>query len=1480
MGRSANCVLSISLLIFGLGLGRLEAQAYQSSFSEVKFDRSKTPGTFHGELAVEIPTGAANLTMPLGPGIGARGASFTPVLSFRMSPQARIFFENNWRDPSAFFTDYSFLDYSASREGYGQWQALLTQSSFGSASLNAGTFDLAFNRGTNPRQSAYDIPGFGGGTILGDVPSGTAPLETLAVFGISGYQISRAPSLTTASSAPNMIWLSTNGDLVIGLSSGNDPMDTIQWNPVESGTPETGPIYGRFPRMVAVVRGDTAFLFEFLHPNYRTIPIPSLTTNNQPDGKTKVPLDGAHYRLVRISNRFGESIRFSYESDGFGFTGEWWRTSPTGVKVEVRIVGPAELPISGQPSLRNGMRGQVSAASRISVRYLGISPAPAVIHLDASTNTGDALWVQTLGTTAGFRGLDRDFWDATSQQLQPLKITLEEAQPQSLTFKYALGPNVQYEAQLADATVLDSITYSNGRQQKLTWAPYHFVENQSPEHWAGIRGIDAYCWGVTVLLDTDSRANSTRTTLYDRVVPEIPVRLLNTPYQEQWISKNFYTVVTHPDGLTTLHRFTSPSDDFGAIDGSEGMRNLGFLKHVEVETRSYPIGMEWKSDLRPTNGDGKALLPIGELGTASSIVISDRFSLRGLGNPSGLLSKQSVPYPTRTRSWDKATQIWKVQEKRSWDTTAFGWGAAHDATGASESPALTFDLLEGGAVTTLPGLAGENTTTYTLESLPAKWLMARSTGESTTASDQTPSHYDALGRASTRSLPTITRSLNASFNRIQWSQTGDLRADFSFTSDEGPGASLPNRVSLSGAGLINSGLVGATYTYDELGSLASITQQVDESRALIHKQEVDPLGRTVKRIDPNGLETVYGWDEAGRMKSVLPPGEFAVSYAVDPDHRGIQITRGEQHSQLRYNAFGDLVQERRQDGSGKWSYRTFGIDAGGRKVGETVWNSGLGDDHEHDWTLPNLTRSITVQREGNQICCEWGLDPSGAAVCLRWGAGPPITITTPKAFDGTSIEYDALGRVVRTVGADGLVTTTDYDHLLRTVAVDPQGKNLITKFQSDPLGRLVQVMDAVGYATNYFYELTGKRSKVEQGPQIRTWAYDDHGWLISTSQPETGPIAFSRFDVLGKAWTENRNGREVRRTYDAIGRLRSVAEGDGAAFQTFTYDSGEGLGLGKLAEAIDDQVSLSYGYETANGGRLKQLNTRYGGNIFTQSFGYDGYGQRVQAQVGDRNTTTTFDNARGLPKLVTHQGNTVASAAYEDPGAPGGNPAWNLLRLNFGQGSAFTNFSHYPDQVRLQRMTHVFTDANGGQSLSWDYKYDSAGRLVGDGEDIYMHDNLNRLIGAQVRRPNGQFLTHGISYDRWGNLLGIQAGGDTTSVKTAMSHQVSDENFSDLAQFNRMPRNTRTGAAYDDQGNLLQAFITQGSAGDARTMSYDALGRMSSMTDGNTGIREVYRYTPDALLTAIEEWNGTVLQRVRINLYNDQRQLVSQWVME
>ncbi len=87
---SPSALLRVITACVLLSTATLHAQSYQTSFSDVKFDRAKGPATFTAGIEVDAASGAASINLPFGPGIGERGLKFRPVLSMRMAPQLAV----------------------------------------------------------------------------------------------------------------------------------------------------------------------------------------------------------------------------------------------------------------------------------------------------------------------------------------------------------------------------------------------------------------------------------------------------------------------------------------------------------------------------------------------------------------------------------------------------------------------------------------------------------------------------------------------------------------------------------------------------------------------------------------------------------------------------------------------------------------------------------------------------------------------------------------------------------------------------------------------------------------------------------------------------------------------------------------------------------------------------------------------------------------------------------------------------------------------------------------------------------------------------------------------------------------------------------------------------------------------------------------------------------------------------------------------
>ena len=195
-------------------------------------------------------------------------------------------------------------------------------------------------------------------------------------------------------------------------------------------------------------------------------------------------------------------------------------------------------------------------------------------------------------------------------------------------------------------------------------------------------------------------------------------------------------------------------------------------------------------------------------------------------------------------------------------------------------------------------------------------------------------------------------------------------------------------------------------------------------------------------------------------------------------------------------------------------------------------------------------------------------------------------------------------------------------------------------------------------------------------------------------------------------------------------------------------------------------------------------------------------------------------------------------------------------------------------------MLHSFA----GQSLAaWKYTYDPVtGYLMGDGEDTYHYDLLGRLTQATVKRLNNNgTVVQSFDYDPFGNQILSQTSGDAPPPGTP-GFNINNFNFTAreqaaLAGSNQLPATSGgalTGALYDPQGNLTQ-FWPLGNSSAMLSFVYDALGRVTQMTDDGRNVTETYAYTTEGLRTFTQVFQNLVLQKGIFNVYNDLRQLVS-----
>ena len=1538
-------LLSPFALMVGLSLS---AQSYQSSFSEVKFDRAKTPKAFHGGLEVDAPTGAVSIRVPLGPGIGARGAEYHPAINMRFAPtaMATLHYERDggqtpwygppphqmpfWNPPGGVPSDAPAIASWGGTQTVSLVNKLTSEDGF---TMSPGEVAYVLGR---CRTLTYTTPGGESGTLSArNLPGVLDNAGLLRLVSRYGYDANNWEPIYVNNSPG---YTGGMGEIAVALRRKSNPLKvllqvtaegkdvcTLQGMEGSGGNPLL-----TIPELLIVIRDNVAFEYNYDRTVYTRIARKKEDTGwgseypqavYQEDGQLPIfdrPV--CLLRLKRIINLQRERIRFDYNYSPesqirpIGFVAHWFGDAIEGdslskidcvYKSHLKYLD-AKLPFN---FTFNGVGRQTFDSYKPAFDpYLSDSFVSLVTGTDG-VSQGDYIahtWPSLLGSI----------------------VNNDPVAPETISFEYQMS---NFGAITEPGhSILRAVNFP-GRRVELEWGSYSYRRNAADGHasfvdsWFGYVGRDdvvgignprvtdivagawkAWFLGVNKIIETIPGA-APRVTTHDRMVPK---PIWTTACLWETACFEFKDTITHPDGSVKIHYFVNPINTGRSGGGNpfitnntsdsidEYMQTLAHLKHMPYCVEEFP---PQTADLNRNN--------------AIRVTYFDRWDLRGIGNHLGDFRQSSVPYPTRTRVWDKNLGRCEETESLHWDAVHRGWKTTRkiiipwDGNGIPTPISIDITSLAMRDFQT-PVVSGNKILFETMrkfDSVPSEWIWGRISELSETRKD---------GSGNSLSLPPLTYTYDSTapaFNRLSSVRKGNgsgpyISTTYTYKGDSGPQATQIDNVVLtgqeaSGLPMRLSGQVGiAGYQYDQFGFTKTIQpkgvdwdlEQVNDASARPHSQK-----------DPSDLETTFAWDEAGRLKSIVPPGEMGITHIPDQDLLGVSIVRGDQESKLRYNGLGKVILEARKNGAGTWSHRRFGYDTSDRLSWETVWIEGEGGGGDSGWESP-----LTIgdkEATSKLVCDEWVFshDPNQPAYCASWSVQQ-----IPASFgsQATHFEYDTRGRLVKVTNPNGQVTTTQYDvggsALVSVKTVYPtQLKPIKTRIERDLFGRVSKITDAMNQSTEYQYDLADRCTRVTQWGEVggtvleqtRTWGYDPLGRLVSLTQPESGTTHYSDFDVSGKPWTTvygygGSNPRTVATMFDGIGRVKAInSTSDTSVAQAFAYDeSDRGCSNGKLTTAMANGVNRSLFYGGPNG-RLDALKRSVDGLSFDQFFEYDTYGRMTRRTYPDGKVQDVdYQNATNLPNYSNFVGTRLANFHYDDV-------SWNLDLLAY-QGAAngaSSTFTYRADQVGLASLNHAIP----GKSFSkaWTYAYDGAGRLTTDGVDYFSYDDLGRLNGAFVRDPldtaagnanRGLMQTFG--YDAFGNRITASTKtltawtanakpmgtmSPTTTLRAGLNTVTANMSFSasDPALLkNQMPATATTGAHYDPQGNLDRVYTTPGDTTTQVSMTYDALARVTAMT--SKAGSEQYLYDDEGLRIRI--WDGT---KYRYNIYNEARQLIAQY---
>ncbi|HEY8359296.1 MAG TPA: hypothetical protein VIL30_17745, partial [Ramlibacter sp.] len=516
--------------------------------------------------------------------------------------------------------------------------------------------------------------------------------------------------------------------------------------------------------------------------------------------------------------------------------------------------------------------------------------------------------------------------------------------------------------------------------------------------------------------------------------------------------------------------------------------------------------------------------------------------------------------------------------------------------------------------------------------LTAQTLLAEVVPKDSPEDRTTDRTYDILGRLASEVTPDgfkTTFAYDAQGRLLETVRAQGTADQRTFLARYDVQGRLTGELSGEGAALLTADLEaekidaiwaseGITHAYDRAGRRVSTTDAVgsttfyfyDEDSALTHtvnalgevrEQRYDAQGRLVRDIAYNGRISTADLD-GGLDRDVLRArlekiaDDAGYSYArYTYTASGQMASRTDPAASVTayaYNAFGDRIGVE-ANGHGTEAYV---VDRRGLQVGSNRSIAG-----------PNLVTSTAYDAFGRTIST---VDANGNQRSYSFDRVGRQVATTDPLGEVRRTTYDAFDRVLTQTDALGKTTRYAYDRATRSITVTtPEG--IVTSQAANVHGEISRAVDGNGNATTYAYDRDGKLVQTASAATVVSNAYDDAGRLVRTTDGNGVKIAYA-YDAASRlvSRTVDPGGLALVTCYsfDGQGRQVSVTDPEGVATVT-TFDRG-GRVLTQVVDPTGLKLKTSYSYDEA--GRVLTVRSPEG-NV--TAYVYDLQGRRVEERI-------------------------------------------------------------------------------------------------------------------------------------------------------------------------------------------------------------------------------------------------------------------------
>jgi RHS repeat-associated protein len=585
----------------------------------------------------------------------------------------------------------------------------------------------------------------------------------------------------------------------------------------------------------------------------------------------------------------------------------------------------------------------------------------------------------------------------------------------------------------------------------------------------------------------------------------------------------------------------------------------------------------------------------------------------------------------------------------------------------------------------------------------------------------------------------------------------------------------------------------STATYNAQGRPISQVDGLGREIDTTYNSFGEPLTVTAPNpssVGPSSITTTRTYDDAGNLLSVTRPLYTSATAFTN------QVTTYERGTTPHPQDVTAIV-----DALGKRTVNTY--SATGDLISTTS-----SQGRKSTFTYDGIGRRLTaVAPKGNAT----GANPAQFTTTYTYdGAGRVLstsvaTATTPLV---SSTTYDADGRALTETDPLGQVTTVGYDlagePILETrpdgstrastywpdgtLKTQVDGKNRITSYAEDALGRVASVTDPLNRATTYTHDATGAVLTItEPQGQVTTNTYDAAEQLASTDYSDTGT-------------------HSAVRTYNAAGLPATLVDGTGTT--TFTYDS-----LGRLTSQAAPGGTVKYAYNLRG-----QVTTMTYPNAKTVTNTYEADGALTSVKDWLSKTTTfTYDQNEAWTGDTTPNG-VATTIARDNPG--------RVTSFTVAKGATTLGKLVYAYDAASQITSETSTSLGPSRTFT----NDTVGRMTKENTVVYAYDAADELTTNGATTQN---------YDAAGQLTTTVTGSTSTAyVFDARGNRTKATTGSTVTSYgydqaNRLTSYTKgaTAATYAYNGDGLRVSKTV--AGTTTNFVYDtAEGMPLILNDG------------------------------------------------